>query len=73
LFWHLYNYSTRGAAEAAKAARGTVVESFGKVWLYTIAKEGAHPSPFGTRGMVFGVRFSMLGNTRGHYRCARGG
>jgi quercetin dioxygenase-like cupin family protein len=26
------------AAEAAKGPRGTVVESFGKVWLYTIAE-----------------------------------
>src|SRR5215510_12561709 len=37
LFWHLYVYPTRTAAEAAKGPRGTVVESFGKVWLYTIA------------------------------------
>src|SRR5258708_1754131 len=29
LFWHLYNYPTRAAAEAAKGPRGTVVESVG--------------------------------------------
>src|SRR5947209_13319424 len=37
LFWHLYAYPTHAAAESAKGSRGTVVESFGKVWLYTIA------------------------------------
>jgi len=37
LFWHLDVYPTRAAADAAKGARATVVESFGKVWLYTIA------------------------------------
>jgi quercetin dioxygenase-like cupin family protein len=37
LFWHLYVYPTRSAAETAKGPRGTVVEAFEKVWLYTIA------------------------------------
>jgi len=37
LFWHLYAYPTHAAAESAKGSRGAVVESFGKVWLYTIA------------------------------------
>jgi hypothetical protein len=36
LYWHLDVYPTRAAAEAAKGARGTVVESFGQVWLFTI-------------------------------------
>lgn len=39
-FWHLDTYSTRAAAQAAKGPRGTVVESFGKVWLFTIEKAG---------------------------------
>jgi hypothetical protein len=30
--------------EAARGPHGTVVESFGKVWLYTIAEEGWRPS-----------------------------
>jgi hypothetical protein len=34
LFWHLYQYSTRAAAETAKGQRGTVVESFEKARLY---------------------------------------
>lgn len=36
VFWHLDAYPTRTAAEADKGPRGTVVESFGKVWLMTI-------------------------------------
>ena len=34
--WHLDQYPTKAAAETAKNARGTVVESFGKIWLFTI-------------------------------------
>jgi quercetin dioxygenase-like cupin family protein len=52
-FWHLHTYPTRAAAEAAKGARGTVVESFGKVWLYTIAEERWLP-PGGERVAVIG-------------------
>jgi quercetin dioxygenase-like cupin family protein len=40
LFWHLDIYSTRAAADAARGPRGTVVESLGKVWLFTIAEAG---------------------------------
>ena len=36
IFWHLDTYATRAEAEAAKTPRGTVVESLGKVWLFTI-------------------------------------
>jgi hypothetical protein len=39
VFWHLDTYATRAAAEADKGPRGTVVESFGKVWLMTIEDE----------------------------------
>ncbi len=44
LFWHLDTYPTRAAAEAAKAPHGSVVESFGKVWLFTIAAAGWRPA-----------------------------
>jgi quercetin dioxygenase-like cupin family protein len=44
LFWHLDQFSSRAAAEAAKGPRGTVVESFGRVLLYTIAEEGWRPT-----------------------------
>jgi quercetin dioxygenase-like cupin family protein len=40
VFWHLDAYPTRAAAEADKGPRGTVVESFGKVWLMSIEDEG---------------------------------
>ena len=38
LFWHLYLYGTRAAAEAAQAVEpSVVVEAFGKAWRFTIA------------------------------------
>ncbi len=43
LFWHLDIYPTRAAADNAKGPRGTVVESFGKIWLFTIAGAGWRP------------------------------
>ena len=53
LFWHLYVYPTRGAAETAKGPRGTVVESFEKMWLYTIA-ESEWRAPGGERIATIG-------------------
>jgi hypothetical protein len=38
LYWHLDAYATRLEAEAAKEARGTIVESLGRVWLFTIGE-----------------------------------
>lgn len=52
-FWHLYVYPNRAAAESAKGPRGTVVESFGKIWLYTIAALEWRPST-GERIAVIG-------------------
>ena len=43
-FWHLDTYPSRAAAEAAKGLRGTVVEAFDKIWLYTIAEKGWRPA-----------------------------
>jgi hypothetical protein len=40
LFWYLYNYPTRAAAEGNRDARGTVVQSFGRVWLFSIEGGG---------------------------------
>jgi quercetin dioxygenase-like cupin family protein len=38
VFWHIYSYRTRAAAAAASSATSrAVAESFGKVWLFTIA------------------------------------
>jgi quercetin dioxygenase-like cupin family protein len=43
-FWHIDIYASRAEAEKAKGPRGTVVESLGKVWLFTIAENGWRPS-----------------------------
>ena len=43
-FWHIYNYPTSAAAEAVKGPRGTVVEAFGKVWLYSIGASTWKPA-----------------------------
>ena len=53
VFWHLYVYPTRTAAETAKGPRGTVVEAFGKIWLYTIADAAWRPSA-GDRVAIIG-------------------
>lgn len=53
VYWHLYNYPTRAVAEADKGANATVVEAFGKIWLYTIAEQNWRP-PGGERVAVIG-------------------
>jgi quercetin dioxygenase-like cupin family protein len=53
MFWHLYNFPTRAAAQALKIPNSTVVESFSKVWLYMIAEESWKPSG-GERVAVIG-------------------
>jgi quercetin dioxygenase-like cupin family protein len=44
IFWHLDTYATRAEAEAARQPRGTVVESLGRVWLFTIDVAEWRPS-----------------------------
>jgi quercetin dioxygenase-like cupin family protein len=54
VFWHLYEYPTRAAAEAAKPRSfGTVAESLGRVWLYVIAAKDWRPAS-GQRVAVIG-------------------
>ena len=53
LFWHLDTYPTVAAARAAAGARGTVVESLGKIWLFTIGEAAYHP--------VSGTRVARIG------------
>lgn len=53
LFWHLHQYPNRQAAESARGPTGTVTESFGRHWLYTIAEENWRPST-GERIAVIG-------------------
>jgi quercetin dioxygenase-like cupin family protein len=40
IFWYVDAYSTRADAAAARGPRGTVVESLGRVWLFTIEAAG---------------------------------
>jgi quercetin dioxygenase-like cupin family protein len=45
VYWHLVQYPTLAAAEgAAKEAHGSVVESYGKVWLFNIAGASWNPT-----------------------------
>lgn len=60
VWWHLYHYPTRAAAEAVKGPQGIVIESFGKVWLYTIAEAGWRPSG-GERVAVIGPLSTKAG------------
>jgi quercetin dioxygenase-like cupin family protein len=53
LFWHLYTYPSRAAAEAARGPKATTVESFGKHWVFTIALENWQP-PTGEKVAVIG-------------------
>ncbi len=42
-FWHIDAFPSRTAAEAAKTARGTVVEALGRTWLFTIGPKAWRP------------------------------
>ena len=55
LLWHLDAYPTRAAAEAAKGPHGTVVESLGRVWLFTVAEAGWRPPPGGSGERVAAI------------------
>jgi quercetin dioxygenase-like cupin family protein len=65
-FWHLDTYPSRAAAEAAKGLRGTVVESLGKFWLFTIAERdwrpssGEHVADIGPLPVRQGVAYSAM-------------
>jgi quercetin dioxygenase-like cupin family protein len=66
VFWHLDTYPSRAAAEAAKARSGTVVESMGKFWLFTIAGRdwrpgsGEHVAHVGPLPVRQGVAYSAM-------------
>ena len=44
LYWHLYSYPTLAAANVARGHSGTVVETYDKTWLFTIAEAGWNAS-----------------------------
>jgi hypothetical protein len=52
LYWHLDGFSSRAAAERAKVKRSTVVESLGRVWLFTIAESNWRPAGGDRIGLV---------------------
>jgi hypothetical protein len=64
VFWHLDGYPTRAAAEADKTPRGTIVESYGKVWLMTIedehwrSRDGNRIAEIGPLPVVAGEKYS---------------
>jgi quercetin dioxygenase-like cupin family protein len=43
LYWYLETFPDRAAAESELGARSAVAETFGKVWLFTIAEAGRRP------------------------------
>ena len=53
IYWHLDTYPTHVAAEAAKGLQSTVVETFEKVWLFTLADAEWRPTG-GTRVATIG-------------------
>lgn len=44
LYWHIHEFPTRAAAEAARGPRGTVANVFDRHWLYTIADAEWRPA-----------------------------
>ena len=44
MYWHLNAYPSRAQAETAKGKRGTVIDSLGKFWVFTIDAGGWRPS-----------------------------
>jgi hypothetical protein len=53
LYWHLDVFGSRAEAERAKVKRSTVVESLGRMWLFTIAARDWRPAG-GTRMALVG-------------------
>ena len=53
VFWHLYTFPSRAAADAAKSPSGIVVEVDGRVWLSEFGSKN-RPSPAGHRISVAG-------------------
>jgi len=43
VFWHLYVFPNRAAADLVKPGRGTVISAFGKTWLFAIAGSDWRP------------------------------
>jgi quercetin dioxygenase-like cupin family protein len=65
VFWHLDTFATQAEATAAKGSRGTVVESLGKVWLFTIEvavwrpSSGARVAEIGPLPIIADAKYSV--------------
>jgi len=63
-YWHLNTFPSRAEAEAAKGPRGTVVDSMGKIWLFTIearawrSTKGEHVAEIGPLPITAGRNYS---------------
>jgi quercetin dioxygenase-like cupin family protein len=66
LYWHIDSYRTRSAAERAQGARGSVVESLGQTWLFSIepesyrAAQGQHVARIGPLPLVDARDFAAI-------------
>jgi quercetin dioxygenase-like cupin family protein len=66
LFWHIDAFTSRASADAARGSRGTVVESLGRSWLFTIAvrnwraPSGKHVSTIGPLPLVEADSFAAV-------------
>jgi len=65
VYWHVDQYASRADAERAKGSHGTVLESFGKVWLLSVepstwrpAVAGKHAATIGPLHVVRGKDYS---------------
>ena len=45
VYWHIDRFGDRLSAEAVKGPNGTVVESYGRVWLHTVTSDVSAPTP----------------------------
>jgi quercetin dioxygenase-like cupin family protein len=67
LYWHLHVYETNAAAETAKGSVGTVVESFGKVWLLAVADDSWNPGGGKRVSRIGPLPISHSGNYTAEY------
>ena len=56
VFWHIYIYPTLAEAKALQTARGPVVQSHGKVWLYHDRGKGLASAVWRTKGGHWAAR-----------------
>jgi quercetin dioxygenase-like cupin family protein len=45
VYWHIYGYPSRAAAEAVKGTNGAVIEGLGKIWLLSVGEADWKPAP----------------------------